>query len=587
MDLKRLIKYSRKYLKLNLLGSILCIAAVIAALNIPVITKDIVDRVLLGGEFDLMGKLILTLFGLTVIRIATEYSRTYIFEHTSQRVLYDFRSDLYRKLQQQSFSYYDTVRTGTLMNRLVGDLQSVRQLLNSGYVSLFEGLFRIVSTLVMMISFSPSLTLALVLIVPVTYFAMRAMSKQLRPAYRQVRESFENLSSSVQENLTGIRVVKAFGREDYEKDRFNEISSEWNQNNIAAADIRSVYIPVRRLIEGFSTVIILLLGGYLVMQGQITIGTLFAFNTYVVMLAGPIQEASHLVNLWENAKASLEKVFELMDEEIVLTNKPDALPMPSCRGEVEFRNVDFSYGEQPVLKNINFKMEPGTTTAIMGSTGSGKSTIINLIARFYDVTGGEVLVDGINVKDYDYNELRKNIGIVFQETLLFSDTIANNIAFAVPDATDEQVEQAAKIADAHNFILGMPEGYDTVIGERGIGLSGGQRQRIAIARAILANPKILILDDATSSVDMETEHEIQQTLKQLMDNRTTLIVAHRISSVKDADQIIVLDEGRIVEQGTHDELLELRGKYYQTFIEQYREYKDGAGSLKLVSGGME
>lgn len=587
MDLKRLIKYSRKYLKLNILGSILCIAAVIAAIYIPVITKELVDRVLIAGEFEIMNKLIITLFGLTVIRIGTEYSRSYIFEHTSQKVLYDFRSDLYRKLQRQSFSYYDTVRTGTLMNRMVGDLQSVRELLNSGYVTLFEGLFRIATTLAMMISFSPSLTLALVVIVPITYFAMRAMSRQLRPVYRKVRASFETLSSIVQENLTGIRVVKAFGREDYEKDKFHQISSEWNQNNIEAADIRSVYIPVRRLIQGFSTVIILLLGGYLVMQEQITIGTLVAFNTYVIMLSGPIQQASHLVNLWENAKASLEKVFELMDEDIVLTNKPNALPLPACRGEVEFKNVSFSYGEHPVLQDISFKMEPGTTTAVMGNTGSGKSTIINLIARFYDVSSGAVLVDGVNVKDYDYNELRKNIGIVFQETLLFSDTIANNIAFAVPDASREEIERAAKIADAHDFILQMPQGYDTVIGERGIGLSGGQRQRIAIARAILANPKILILDDATSSVDMETEHQIQQTLKQLMDNRTTLIIAHRISSVKDADQIIVLDQGRIVEQGTHEQLINLGGKYYQTFIEQYREYKVGAGSLKLASGGME
>ena len=584
MHFKRLIAYSRKYLGLNIAASILSIGAVIAGLYIPVTTKDLVDRVLVAGEFDVIGSLTVLLAGLTVVRIVFEYLRSYIFEYTSQKVLYDFRSDLYRKLLNQSFSYYDQVRTGTLMNRLVGDLQAVRELLSSFYIQVFEGLFQIVTTLAMMISFSAPMTLALVVIVPVTYFTMRAMSARLRPVYREVRVTFEDLSSTVQENLTGIRVVKAFGREEFEKDKLDQVAVRWNENNILAADIRSVYIPVRKLISGFSTVIILLLGGYLVIRGRITLGVLVAFNAYVGMLSGPINNASQLVNQWENAKASLEKVFELMDETPMLANKSNALSKPDCRGEIEFRHVNFNYGEQMVLQDVSFVVKPGTTTAIMGSTGSGKSTILNLIARFYDCTEGEVLVDGINVQEYDYNDLRRHIGIVFQETFLFSDTIANNIAFAVPNAPREQIEQAAKIAGAHEFIVQMPDGYDTIIGERGIGLSGGQRQRIAIARAIITNPKILILDDATSSVDMETEHQIQQTLKGLMHDRTVLIVAHRISSVKDADQILVLENGRIVERGTHQELIRLGGRYYRTFIEQYSEYKANAGGLELVSG---
>ena len=334
----------------------------------------------------------------------------------------------------------------------------------------------------MMISLNGTMTLALVVIVPVTYFTMRAMSVRLGPAYRQVRIAFENLSSTVQENLTGIRVVKAFGREEFEKDKFDQVATKWNENNIQAAEIRSVFIPVRRLISGLSTVIILLLGGYLVIQEQITLGALVAFNAYVAMLTVPINNASQLVNQWENAKASLEKIFELMDQEIALANRTDALPMENPGGGIVFKNVYFSYGEQMVLKDISFAVKPGTTTAIMGSTGSGKTTVLNLIARFYDCTGGEVLIDGVNVQDYDYNQLRKHIGIVFQETFLFSDTIANNIAFAIPKASREQIEQAARIAGAHEFIMEMPDGYDTIIGERGIGLSGGQRQRIAIAR---------------------------------------------------------------------------------------------------------
>lgn len=561
-------------------GIFISLILVLAGIYIPLITMEIVDDVLGEGQFDKMRYLIQLMIGLTLIRIVAEYLRSYVFEYTSQKVLYDFRSDLYNKLQQQSFSFYDKARTGLLMNRMVGDLRAVRQLVNNGFRQLFEGVFSITITLIMMVSLSGTMTIGLVVIVPTTFFIMRAMSRRIRPVYRQIRDSFENLSSTVQENLMGIRVVKAFGHEDYEIEKFDDVTLDWNQKNILAADIRSVFIPARRLIAGMSTVIILLLGGILVIRGNISIGALVAFNQYMVMLSMPINHASNLVNQWENAKASLEKIFDLLDEEVTVTNKEHALPLNSCQGNIEFKHVDFSYGEEMVLQDINLHMKPGSVTAIMGDTGSGKSTIINLIARFYDTTSGEVLIDDKNVKDYDYNELRKNIGIILQETLLFSDTIANNIAFAKSDASMDEIKQAAHIADAHEFIMEMPKGYDTVIGERGFGLSGGQKQRVAIARAILLNPKILILDDATSSVDMETEHEIQQTLSELMKDRTTIIVAHRISSVKDADQIIVLEDGKICEQGQHEELIKQKGKYYRTFIEQYSEYKKSNMNLK-------
>lgn len=582
--LKLLLSYSRKHLKLNILGLVLALGVVSTGLYIPYITKEIVDDVLVGGQFDRMRTLVVLLLGVTLIRIFAEYFRSYIFENTSQKTLYDFRSKLYLKIQAQSFSFFDKTRTGLLMNRMVGDLDAVRMLLNHGYIQVFEGAFSVILSLIMMISLSGTLTLGLVVIVPITFISMRAMSRRLRPIYRQVREAFEDLSSTAQENLTGIRVVKAFGREDFEIEKFNNMTKEWNQKNIDAAEVRAVYIPVRRLISGLSTVIILLLGGYLVMRGDLTIGALVAFNSYMVMLSMPINHASQLVNQWENAKASLEKIFELFDENIEIINKKDVLPLKSCEGKVEFKNVDFSYGDELVLKDININMQPGSTTAVMGGTGAGKSTIINLIARFYDVTNGEVLIDGVNVQEYNYNDLRRNIGIVLQETLLFSDTIAGNIAFGRPDASQKEIERAAKIADAHEFIMEMPRGYDTVLGERGLGLSGGQRQRIAIARAIILNPKILILDDATSSVDMETEHEIQRTLNEIMEKRTTLIIAHRISSVKNADQIIVVEDGEIIERGTHDELLKFKGKYYETFLEQYSEYKDDPEGLRLVSG---
>lgn len=582
---KRLLGYSKKYAGLNVFGLVLVLGVIITGLYLPMITRSIVDDVLVDQQFGMLKSLIISMVFFTLLRAMMQYLRSYIFEYTSQKVLYDFRSQLYSKLQLQSYTFYDKERTGTLMNRMVGDLQAVRQMLNSGYVQMFEGTISIAMTLYVMVSFSWKLTLTLIFIVPLTALSMRAMSKRLRPVYRLVRDASENLSSYVQENIAGIQVVKAFGREDYEIGRFEDITQDFNERNIEAADIRSNYIPVSRITNGLSTVIIMLLGGYLVMQGEITLGILAAFADYMQRLINPINNATQLVNQWENAKASLEKIFGLLDEESIMVNAKDAQPLTDCRGAIEFRDVSFTYGEADVLNDINIKIEPGSTVAIMGATGAGKSSLIQLIPRFYDCNSGAVLVDGIDVRKLDYNDLRRNVGLIFQDTFLFSDTIAANIAFEKPNASQEEIERAAKAADAHEFIIKTPNGYDTVIGERGVGLSGGQRQRVAIARAILTNPKILILDDATSSVDMETEHEIQQTLEGLMQERTTLVVAHRISSVRNADEIIVLDHGRIVERGTHEELVELEGKYYQTFIEQYSEFKDSDLGYKLVAGG--
>lgn len=582
---KRLLGYSKKYAGLNVFGLVLVLGVIITGLYLPMITRSIVDDVLVDQQFGMLKSLIISMVFFTLLRAMMQYLRSYIFEYTSQKVLYDFRSQLYSKLQLQSYTFYDKERTGTLMNRMVGDLQAVRQMLNSGYVQMFEGTISIAMTLYVMVSLSWKLTLTLIFIVPLTALSMRAMSKRLRPVYRLVRDASENLSSYVQENIAGIQVVKAFGREDYEIGRFEDITQDFNERNIEAADIRSNYIPVSRITNGLSTVIIMLLGGYLVMQGEITLGILAAFADYMQRLINPINNATQLVNQWENAKASLEKIFGLLDEESIMVNAKDAQPLTDCRGAIEFRDVSFTYGEADVLNDINIKIEPGSTVAIMGATGAGKSSLIQLIPRFYDCNSGAVLVDGIDVRKLDYNDLRRNVGLIFQDTFLFSDTIAANIAFEKPNASQEEIERAAKAADAHEFIIKTPNGYDTVIGERGVGLSGGQRQRVAIARAILTNPKILILDDATSSVDMETEHEIQQTLEGLMQERTTLVVAHRISSVRNADEIIVLDHGRIVERGTHEELVELEGKYYQTFIEQYSEFKDSDLGYKLVAGG--
>lgn len=575
--LKRLMNYSRRYHKLNLLGLGLALVAIVLGLVKPYLTKMIVDDVLVEGNYELFTKLALIFLGMTLLRVIAQYFKSYIFQYTSQGVLYDLRSDLFRRLLRQSFSFFDQERTGLLMNRLVGDLRAVRMFLNMGYVQAFEAAVTLLFTVIVMLRLNMPLTLSLLVMLPFLYLTTRSMSRQLRPVFRSIRTAFENLNSYVQENITGIQVVKASGREEDEKARFKEVAGDLTENHLAASEIRAKYVPFNQFISGAGALVILLVGGYFVMEGEITIGVLVAFNGYMLSLRHPINSIAGLVNQWVNAQASLEKVFDLMDEEIKVANRENPLVLSAGPGRVEVKDVSFSYVGEPVLQDISFTMEPGTTTAIVGDTGSGKTTIINLLARFYDVTDGQITYDGHDLRDVDLDSLRRKIGVVMQDTFLFSDTIANNIAFARPDATREEIEQAARIADAHEFISQLPEGYDTVVGERGTGLSGGQKQRVAIARALVSDPQILVLDDSTSSVDMETEQSIQQALSQARSGRTTLIIAYRISSVKDADQILVLDQGRIIERGTHLELVKKRGKYYRTLLEQYNEYHKFAG----------
>ncbi len=586
---KKLFEYSRPYLPLNVLGLVIALGSIGTGVVLPIVTRTIVDDVLQAQQFDKLGPLITLLLVLAFLRLILIYSRLYIYEYTSQRVVYDIRRDLFAKIQSQSFKFFDKQRTGLLMNRIVGDLNSIQHVLNSGLVQLFESIVTLIVTFSMMFYLNIPLTIALCFVLPFLYINTRSMSKYLRPTFRSIRESFENLTSTVQENITGIQVVKSFGREETEIEQFTEVAQEYTDRHIKAADIRAKYVPFGRFINGVGLTVIIFVGGYLIINHGMTVGTLVAFNAYLLQLNGPINSLNGLVNQVENAIASMEKVFELLDEEPAIKDPEIPATIQKFNGHVKFNNVWFTYEKEPVLRNINLELRPGTVTAIMGDTGSGKSTIINLLARFYDVDQGEITIDGVNVKDYKLDALRKNIGIIMQDTFLFSDTIANNIAFANPNATMDEIEHAAKIAHAHDFIMATPDKYETVIGERGIGLSGGQRQRVSIARAILSDPQILVLDDATSSVDMETEHAIQQTLKEIMPGRTTLIVAHRISTVKDADEIIFLENGAIVERGTHQELMKLRGRYYKTVLQQYRDYYsyfDDDQEQKTAQGGL-
>lgn len=570
--LKRLMKYMDNCKLLVAAGLILALAGIFCSMAVPKVSKHIIDDVLVARRFEKLYYFALILAGLVLSKAVFNYFQSYIFEYTSQKAIYKLREQLYTKLQYQSFEYFDRASTGAIMNRMVGDLEAIRNFLNQGFVQVISIVITLILALSIMLSMNLLLSFLSLATTPLIYFNVKSLAKKLQPTFRAIRTSFEKLTSKVQENITGIRVVKAFGNEELEKKSFEKVAFEFTDKNIQAADIRSVHNPLANFLNGLNSVIILVVGGYLAIKGKLSIGTLFAFVSYVNLFSAPIGNIQNLVNQWQNAFASLEKVFEVIDSEVLIKSPKNAIHLKNIKGDIKFENVYFKYKDKFVLKGINIHIKPGEVVAILGQAGSGKSSLINLLARFYDPTSGRVLIDDVDVKNVKLCSLRRNIGIIMQETFIFSDTIAANIAFGKPDAKEEEIKWAAKLARADEFIERLPEGYSTVVGERGIGLSGGQKQRIAIARALIYDPKILVLDDATSSLDFETEAEIQNTLKEVIKGRTTIIITHRISQlVVEADKIYYMQDGRIVEQGTHEDLMRLKGRYYSTFKKQLLE----------------
>lgn len=569
---KRIIKYLSDYKYVITIGVIFAILSIFCSMVVPKISKNIIDEVLVERKFNLLKYYTLLLSSFILLKAISNYLQGYIFEYTSQKVLYALRDQIYTKLQHQSFEFFDKASTGAIMNRMVGDLEAIRNFLNQSIIQIISFSITIISALWIMLSMNVYLTLLSLLITPLIYLNVNALAKKLNPVFKKTRVAFEKLTSKVQENITGIRVVKAFGNEELEKRNFEKVAYEFTQMNIKAADIRSTNMPIANFLNGLNMVIILVIGGYLAIHNKISIGTLFAFISYVNIFSGPIGHIQNLVNQWHNAFASFEKIFELIDTDVKIKNSNNSIKVKNIKGDIKFKNVYFKYNKNYVLKGIDIHIKPKEKIAILGSTGSGKSSLINLLARFYDCDKGEILLDDTNIKNIKLCSLRKQIGIIMQETFIFSDTIAANIAFGKPDATMEEIKWAAKMAQADEFIEKMPNGYETIVGERGLGLSGGQKQRLAIARALIYNPKILILDDATASLDFETEAEIQKTLSQVIQERTTIIITHRISQlVINADRIIYLSNGQIVEEGNHEELIKLKGKYYSIYKKQLLE----------------
>ena len=563
----------------------LFLSVCVAAMNMvnPLVTGAIVDKVIKGGQHELLFKLITIMICVVVGKSIFRYSYQVIFEHCSQNVILKMREDLYAHIQKLDFSWYDNAPSGNVMTLLTSDLDKVRHFVAWVLYQILENSLIYIFSIITLASINWKLTLAFMVIAPPVLILVRKFKIHIRPAHMKVRDQFAVLNTRVGENIEGNRVVKAFVREGYETERFDKENESYRDVSIENADMRVRFLPWIDALCQVLPVILILFGGYLVIQEEMTIGQLVTFNGLMWAFIQPINMFGMLVDNTQNFAASADRLFELHKAESKIKNPESvtageneagkefstpAAAAPSIQGRVEFRNVNFAYNETPVIKDMSFVIEPGTTVGILGPTGSGKSTIANLMCRYYDADSGEVLIDGKNVKDYNLQELRRNVGITMQEAFLFSDTVEGNIAFAKQDASFEDVEAAAELARVKEFIGDLTDGYDTIVGERGVGLSGGQKQRIALARLFLADPKVMILDDTTSAVDNDTEYKIRQSIKSRSEGHTAFIISHRVSSFENCDVILVVQDGMIVDKGSHEELISRDGYYREVWLEQ-------------------
>jgi ATP-binding cassette subfamily B multidrug efflux pump len=589
-QLGRAFAYLRNYRGTAAVAVAALLISILAQLLVPQMIQNILDAVAQGlalqqdaavavresGMAAAMQALLWSIGLILVFAVARgffAFTQSFFAEKVSQGIAFDLRNDLFAKIQRLSFSYHDRNRTGQLMVRATDDVEKLRLFVGQGLLILLQAIVLLVGALTLLVITNWRLTLVVLPILPIALILFMVFGSISQPLFIKVQQRVSALNTVLQESLAGIRVVKAFARERHQIARFESAADALMNQQIQVARVMSFIFPSIFLVAGLGQVAVLYFGGRQILNDTLTIGEWQKFTFYLFYVFFPMGQIGFIIGQLSQASASAERIFEILDAPNDVTDSPNAKPLPAIQGKVEFRDVTFRYfdSNEPVLAGINFTAEPGTTVALLGATGSGKTSIINLIPRFYDVSEGAVLIDGHDVRDVTIESLRRQIGIVLQETNLFTGTIRENIAFGRPDATDEEVEAAAKAAAAHDFISQMPQGYNTPVGERGTTLSGGQKQRIAIARALLLNPAILILDDSTSSVDVATEARIQQALDQLMKGRTSFVIAQRISTVLNADQILVLDKGRIVAHGRHAELMENSPTYVEIYRSQLVE----------------
>jgi ABC-type multidrug transport system fused ATPase/permease subunit len=581
--LARISRYISRNWPLFLVSAVCMLVSIIVSVQIPLLTRAAIDNVitpLAEGSLDIeLSKgtlliLMLEIIGLTVVVGLFSFIQRYANTYFSQKVVYDIRNDVFASLQNQSFAFYDKTHTGQLLSKVTTDMDRIRRFLGFQLTFLMSSILLLVVALYTMFSINAMLTLFLLPIMPCIFATFYSFGKKIRPLFTQIREQYGSLTSVLHEAIAGIRVVRAFAQEDFERKKFRSKNDKYFQTTLASAKIRAFHIPLVGFLIGLGTIIIFWYGGFQVTTETLTIGNLVAFNAFLAMLVMPMRFFGMFISGYHLTMAAGDRIFQVMDAEAEIKDKPEASTLPKLKGHVKFEKVSFSYQKgRPILDNITFDAKPGETVALLGATGSGKSTIIRLIPRFYDISSGKITIDGYDVRDVKLKSLRKQIGIVAQETFLFSMTIKQNIAYGKPEAKMDEIVAAAKAAKAHEFISSLPRGYDSRVGERGVTLSGGQRQRIAIARALLMNPRILVLDDSTSSVDVETEYEIQQALQILLKNRTAFMITQRVSTIRNADKIIVLKKGEIVEEGTHETLMAKKGAYYHIYQTLYETQK--------------
>ena len=563
--------FLKKYSLLLFIGLLMTTAISVLSIVNPYISGLIVDDVIRGGALDKLPQLIMILLSVTLVRGVLRFAHQVIFESCSQGVLYDMRDKFFRRLLVEDLAFYNRKKTGDLMSRQTGDMDAIRHFTAYIIYAVYENLLMFAFALLMIFTVNVKLALCMLFVLPFTALTTVRQSKEVRPTFARIRSRFSSLNSCGQENVSGNRVVKAFAKEAFEIEKFNRENDAYQEAQLASSRVWMKYLPVFEVLSYLLNVVLMLYGGYMVIQGEITMGNLVTVNDYLWMLNVPLRMAGWWVNDIHRFLTSVEKIYDTYVEEPRIKMPSAPVKSRHFEGNIEFRDVSYSADGEDIVKDISFTAAKGQTIGILGSTGAGKSTLMNLLCRFVDAETGQVLVDGVNVKDLDLYELRDNIGMAMQDIFLFSDTIEGNIAYGRPNCSFEEIHEAAVMADANHFIKEMPEGYDTVVGERGVGLSGGQKQRISLARALLKKPSILILDDTTSAVDMETESYIQSQLKKLNGQCTVFVIAYRISSIKDADLILVMDNGRIIERGTHQELLARNGYYASAFNHQYGE----------------
>jgi ATP-binding cassette subfamily B protein len=568
----RVAPFFKQYRLMLIAGYVAVIGNAFFNLAVPSLIGRAVDEGVVPQDVAKLIQLSVLIVIASVLRGLCAFAQNYLGESAAQGGSYQLRRALYAHVQQLSFSFHDQAQTGDLLTRSMSDVEQLKNFTGRGMLMIFNLVLLVVGVSVALLAMNWKLALLSLVLLPILYWRAAWFSKSMRPLFRVIQDQVAVVSTLVQDNAAGARVVKAFGQEQREVERFDAENEVLYQRYYDATRLQSFNTPLLNFIANAATVVMLWVGGLLVITNQLTIGELVAFYAYLLQIVGPVRQGGFLMSMASRAAASSERIVEVLDTPIGVISPPDAIELESMRGDVEFDHVTCEYHPgRSVLEDVSFKVEPGHTIALVGATGSGKTTVANLIPRFYDVSAGHVLIDGIDIRELHLNTLRRQIGIVMQETTLFSGTIRENIAFGKADATDDDIDWAARMARADEFIGRLPEGYDTRVGERGVSLSGGQKQRVAIARALLMDPKILILDEFTSAVDATTERLIRAALVDLMRGRTTFVIAHRLSTVRAADMILVLKNGRLVDSGTHEELLETSSVYREIHSSQLAE----------------